>query len=52
MLISRVQQPRRMQTIHELAQPIETCHNWQRIPEREGILRPGDDWSSRPPSVR
>src|SRR4051812_35622056 len=28
MLISRVQQSRRMQTIHELAQPIETCHNW------------------------
>src|SRR6185503_8414367 len=37
MLICGVQQARRVQSIHELPQPIETCHNWQRIPLRRGF---------------
>jgi hypothetical protein len=32
MLIGRIEQSRGVQPIDELSQPIETCHNWQRIP--------------------
>jgi hypothetical protein len=52
MLVGRVQQPRRVQPIHELAQPIETCHKWQRIPLRSPHRRPRSDWSTRSHSVR
>jgi hypothetical protein len=52
MLIRRVQQARWVQAVHELAQPIETCHNWQRIPGRSVIGPDSNSWSSRPPSLR
>jgi hypothetical protein len=47
MLIGGVQEPRRVQTINELAQPIETWHNFQRIPLRFAVLRGmRNRWSS------
>src|SRR5918998_2956087 len=31
-LVGRVEQPRRVQPVDELAPPVETAHGWQRIP--------------------